>query len=99
QEPFGRRRNPFDVDRLCRTAADAIAELLKQRRAAAPASTEEHRDPGRRSIERRDYAARQCRTRRQHPFLTCGNARMRDNVRERIDLKKLRAPCQFENEK
>ena len=64
KEPFRRRRDSFDVNRLRRAPARAIAELLEQGRTAAPASTDEHRDPRRRRIERPDDAARQCRTRR-----------------------------------
>ena len=40
QEPFRRGRGPLDVDVLRRRAADPIAELLQQRRAAAAASAE-----------------------------------------------------------
>ena len=66
QKTFGRRRRALDVDGLRRGAAEPIAQLLQQSRAAAAASADEHRNAGRRRVECGNDAARQSATRGQH---------------------------------
>ena len=56
-ESLGRRRRAFDVDELGGWTADPLSHLVEQRGSAAAAPGDEHRDAGRRSVERRDDAA------------------------------------------